>query len=229
MPDVTIYGSRLSPFVEKVCRVADYKRIPYALAELGLRDLARTNPVTRKIPVVRVEDETVYDSTFILRRFDALSPDPPLFAADPEVAAAQRMLEDWCDESLYWQIMALRWCDENAARTVAQMSPYVPAPARPFAGPLLRRMIGSTAKAQGMGRLPHDVLIREIAANLDDLVTLLGSRAFFYADRPGAADFALFGELATGCSGATPDFEGLVAARPPLADWRKRVEDATSH
>lgn len=229
MPDVTIYGSRLSPYVEKVCRAADYKRIPYTLGDLGLRDLPKTNPVTKKIPVMLLGDEMVYDSTFILRRLDALVPDPPLFDADPEVAAAQRLLEDWSDESLYWQIMALRWAPANAARTVEQLSPFVPAPARPFAGPLLRRLIGGSTRAQGFGRLPYDVLVPEVGRNLDDLVLLLGGRAFFYSDRPSAADFALFGEFATGCSGATPDFEGLVSERPALADWRKRVEDATGH
>ena len=226
---VTIRGSRLSPFVEKVCRGADYKRIPYRLEELGFTELAKANPVTRKIPIVRIGDEEVYDSTFILRRFDELVPEPPLLHANPEVAAAQRQLEDWSDESLYWQIMALRWSSENQARTVAQMSPFLPAPVRPLAGPLLRRLVGGSTRAQGMGRLPYDVLIGEIGRNLDDLVLLLGRSAFFYADRPSAADFALFGQLELGCGEATPDFAGLVSERPALADWRKRVEDATRH
>ncbi|MGH0028530.1 MAG: glutathione S-transferase family protein [Myxococcota bacterium] len=227
MSDVTFYGNRLSPFVEKVCRAAAYKQVPHTLQDLGFTELAKASPVTRKIPVMKIGKETVYDSTFILRRLDALKPDPPLLDADPEVAAAQRLLEDWSDESLYWQVMALRWCDENAARTVAQMSPFLPAPLRPFARPLLKRVIGSSTRAQGLGRLPYDVLLREIGNNLDDLVSLLGKRAFFYAERPSAADFALFGELNTGCSDATPDFARLVSERPALSDWRKRVADAS--
>jgi glutathione S-transferase len=178
------------------------------------------------MPALRIGDELVYDSTFILRRFDELQPDPPLFSADPEVAAAQRQLEDWSDESLYWQIMALRWSAENTERTVAQLSPYMPAVMRPFAKPLLSRVIGGTTRAQGLGRLPYDVLIREVAGHLDDLVLLLGRRAFFYADRPSGADFSLYGMFATGCSDATPDFAALASERPALADWRKRVEDA---
>jgi glutathione S-transferase len=217
----------MSPFVEKVCRAADYKRIPYQRVEVSFSELPRANPTTRKMPVARVGDETVYDSTFILRRFDELAPEPPLFHPDPEVAAAQRQLEDWSDESLYWQVMALRWTAENRARSVAQMSPFLPAAVRPFAGPLLRRLIGGQCRAQGFGRLPYDVLVREIGLHLDDLVVLLGRSAFFYSDRPGAPDFALAGQLQLGCGEATPDFAALVSERPALADWRKRVEEAT--
>jgi glutathione S-transferase len=109
------------------------------------------------------------------------------------------------------------------------MAPFLPALVRPFTKPLLSRLIGGSTRAQGFGRLPYDVLIREVARTLDDLVLLLGQRAFFHADRPSAADFALFGEFATGCSEATPDFAALVSERPALADWRKRVEEASSH
>ena len=173
------------------------------------------------------DGEIVYDSTFIVRRLDALQPEPALLSEDPVVAAAQRRLEDWSDESLYWTIMALRWCDENEARTVEQMKPFLPAPARPLARTLLRRLIAKTPQVQGMGRLPYDVLIRETGATLDDLVLTLGRDAFFFGDRPCIADFAVYGMFCNGCGEATPDFAKLVSERPALADWMKRVEDTT--
>ena len=79
------------------------------------------------------------------------------------------------------------------------------------------------------GRRVVPVLIREIGSRLDDLVLLLDRRAFFYADRPSVADFALYGMFRTGCNEVTPDFDELVSERPTLADWMKRVEDATRH
>ena len=112
------------------------------------------------------------------------------------------------------------------ARTVEQLSVYVPRAVRALAGPVLRRMIGRTPVVQGLGRLPYPVLIREVGERLDDLVLLLAQRSFFYASRPSVADFALFGQFKAGCSGPTPDFEQLVSERPTLADWMKRVEDA---
>ena len=228
MPEITIIGGRLSPFVEKVCSAAEYKKIQHTFQDLvNPRELTRINPVTGKMPVMRVDDETIYDSTFILRKLDELQPDPPLLSDDAPVAGAQRQLEDWSDESLYWHVMALRWCKENEQKTVVQMSELLPGLLRPLAGPLLRRLIGRGPRVQGLGRLPYDVLIRETGERLDDLVLLLAKRTFFYSDRPSVADFAIYGEFKTGCTEATPDFAALVSERPALADWMKRVEETT--
>jgi glutathione S-transferase len=227
MAELEIVGARLSPFVEKVVGAAGYKRVPFALREpASVGEMRRLNPVTGKMPVAFFGDERVYDSTFILRRLDELYPDPPLFSSDPQIAAAQRQLEDWSDESLYWHVMSLRWSPRNEARTIDQLRVFVPGPLRWLAGPAFRRMIGRTTRAQGLGRLPYDDLIRETGERLDDLVLLLAQRSFFYSSRPGAADFALRGEFRTGCNGATPDFEQLVSERPSLADWLKRVDEA---
>jgi glutathione S-transferase len=227
MTEVRIVGARISPFVEKVVKAAEYKKIPFELSEpRSPGELAKLNPVTRKMPIAIFGDVMVYDSTFILREFDELAPDPPLLAADSQVAAAQRQLEDWSDESLYWHLMALRWAPENEARTIEQLLPFAPRPLRPLAGPIFRRLIGRTPAVQGLGRLPYPVLVREVGERMDDLVLLLAQRSFFYASRPSVADFALFGQFKAGCSGPTPDFEQLVSERPTLADWMKRVEDA---
>ncbi len=132
MPEITLYGSRISPFVEKVARALALKGLAYRAVDLkSPGDLKRWNPVTGKMPVLEIDGDKVYDSTFILRRLDEMQPDPPLFSDDPEVAAAQRMLEDWSDESLYWYVMALRWSPRNEAATIRQILPTVPAWGRP--------------------------------------------------------------------------------------------------
>jgi len=176
--------------------------------------------------VLRGTGEITFDSTLILRRFDTVQPDPPLFSEDPLVKTRQRMLEDWSDESFYWYNLALRWCPVNEARTIAQNSRFVPALMRPIAKPALRRLVGGQPKAQGLGRLPYDVLIAEMGERLEDLVQLLGRTAFFYSERPSVADFAPYGVFSTGLmEDVTPDFAELVSERPVLADWYKRVED----
>jgi glutathione S-transferase len=229
MAELTIVGARLSPFVEKVVGAASYKRIPFELREpASVGEMRKLNPVTGKMPVAFFDEERVHDSSFILRRLDELAPDPPLFSADPQIAAAQRQLEDWSDESLYWHVMALRWSPRNEARTIEQLKVFVPGPLRWLAGPVFRRMVGGTTRAQGMGRLPYAELIRETGERLDDLVLLLAQRSFFYSSRPGAADFALRGQFRTGCNGATPDFAELVSERPSLSDWLKRVDEAAA-
>jgi len=228
---IEIIGPTVSPFVVKILAAADYKRLTYTHTEqVSIRELKKYNPDTGKVPIVLFDGEAVYDSTEILRRFDPEQPTPALVSNEATIAAQQRMLEDWSDESLYWYMMAFRWHPKNEPRTIAQNSPFVPAPVRLFAKPLLRRLVGKLAKAQGMGRLPYDRLIKELGNRLDDLVQLLGQQPFFYADRPSVADFAIYGQFVTGCTGGvTPDFAEQVLQRAALVDWRKRVEEARRH
>jgi glutathione S-transferase len=227
MASIRLHGNRLSPFVEKVYRGLRLKKLPFELVEpVTPFDLRRHNPQTAKMPALELEGEPLWDSTFILRRIDERFPNPPLLARDPRVAAAQRQLEDWSDESLYWYGMALRWCRRNARSTTEQVVMSMgPAFLRPVARLLLPMTIGRTTRAQGLGRLPHDVLVREYARLLDDLVWLLDDRAFFYADRCGLADLAIHGQLRTARSGPTPELEALVYERPALVDHLKRVEE----
>ena len=227
---VQIFGSRLSPFVEKVVRALALKGIPYTMVDVrSPADFKRWNPQTGKMPVLEVDGERVYDSTLILRRLDALVPDPPLFDPDPQVAARQRFLEDWADESLYWYGMALRWSAVNAAATVQQVVGSVPVPAllRPLIGFVFRRRVTAQAQAQGLARLPLDVLVGELARRLDELVVWLGDRPYFFADRPSGADLAIFGQLSMLQSGPTPQAAELLRARPALAGFYTRLDAAT--
>jgi glutathione S-transferase len=227
MPEIVLFGERLSPFVEKVARALGRKRLRFE--RVGVRspaDFAKWNPTARKMPVLEVDGVRVFDSTFILRKLDELAPDPPLFDRDPSIAAAQRLLEDWSDEALYWQVMALRWVPQHADASARQIAASAPAFLRPLAVPMIKRKIGRMPQVQGTGRLPYEVLLREIARTLDDLVCLLGERPFFYAQEPSAADLAIYGELESACSGPTPEFERMLSERPALLDFRKRIEGA---
>ena len=85
---VTIYGSRLSPFVEKVIRGVQRKGRTWELIEpKSPSDLKKWNPQTGKMPVLDFNGERLFDSTFILRRLDELVPEPPLVSDDAVTAA----------------------------------------------------------------------------------------------------------------------------------------------
>jgi hypothetical protein len=143
MAAIRLFGNRLSPFVEKVYLGLQLKKLPVELVEpTSPLDLRRWNPQTGKMPVLEMDGEHLYDSTFILRRIDERFPNPPLVSADPRVAAAQRQLEDWSDESLYWHTMSLRWCARNAASSKEQITATMRPILRPLAGFLLGRQIG---------------------------------------------------------------------------------------
>jgi glutathione S-transferase len=225
---ILVFGSPISPFVDKVHRALALKKLDYQLVEpKSFSDFKKWNPQTRKMPVMEMEGERVYDSTFICERLDEIRPDPPLLSTDPLVRAQQRLLEDWADESLYWHLMGMRWSRSHAAATASQIAGTLPGPVALIAKPLLSRQIREMTRAQGMGRLPEDVLLRETGARFDDLVALLDGRPFFLAEEPSRADLAVCGQLHMGMSGPTPEVGDLVNARPVLRDYLSRVRGRT--
>ena len=229
MSAIVLFGSRISPFVEKVARGLGLKKLAFELVEpASPLDLRKWNRQTGKMPVLDLDGERLYDSTFILRTLDERFPSPPLLADDPHLAAAQRQLEDWADESLYWYLMALRWSDRNAAATAEQITGSAPALLRPVVRAIVPWWVGRMPAVQGLGRLPYDVLVRELGGRLDDLVRVLGDRPFFYDDRPGVADLAVYGQLHMARSGPTPEVDGLIAERAALVAHMQRVEQATT-
>ncbi len=228
MSEYELFGAAASPFVEKVKRGLTLKKIPFKSVPIrSPLDFARWNPVTGKMPVLKVDGEKLYDSTFILRYIDGKHPEPPLCSDDPEIAARQRQLEDWSDESLYWYGMALRWSEKNRAACRAQIVANLPAFMRPVAGVFLPRQFTAHAKGQGLGRLPYNTVLRELEGRLEDLTLMLGKRAFFFADRVSVADLAIYGMFHALRSGPTPDGAALIAEQPALCDWAKRVAEAT--
>lgn len=229
MARLQLFGSRISPFVEKTARLLEWKGLDFQMVDIkSPMDLKRWNPQTGKMPVLDIDGQRVYDSTFIARRVQELHPEPPLWAADDVSAALQRTLEDWADESLYWHLMALRWCGRNASATTEQICGSAPALLRPLLRVLLPRQVGRVPRVQGFGRLPYDILIRELGLRLDDLLCVLDDRPFFHADQPSLADLSVYGQLHMARSGPTPDAAGLITARSGLVDYLKRVEEATA-
>jgi len=228
--ELRLFGSRLSPFVEKVVRALQLKDVPFELVPLKSPvDFKRWNPRTAKMPVLEIDGERFIDSTFILRAIEERAPEPPLFSADPDKAARQRFVEDWSDESLYWYVMALRWTDANADATLNQLASTLPVPAvlRALLKPLLRRQIRPQAVAQGMVRLPMEMILEELGRRFSELEVLLGGGAFFFSDRPGAADVAIFGQLNTLRSGPTPQGVSVLERHARLCEHFRRVEEAT--
>jgi glutathione S-transferase len=117
----------------------------------------------------------------------------------------------------------------NANASAEQVAASVPLPAllRPLVKLLLHRQIGGTARAQGLARLPLDVILAQLGARFDELLVWLGDSPFLFSERPSAADLAVFGQVQTLQSGPTPQGAELVAQRPALVAWLGRVDEAT--
>jgi glutathione S-transferase len=225
MSRIRLFGVRLSPFCEKIARALQLKGIEFELvAPSSPADFKRWNPQTGKMPVLEVDGERYFDSSFILEKLETLAPEPALFASDTETRSKQRFMEDWSDESFYWYVMAMRWVPENASASADQIAESFSPLLRPLVKLIVPRQIGPMPRAQGLGRLPLDVLVSELGRRLDELLCWLGDRPFMFADRIGAADLALFGQMNTLCSGPTPQGARLVDERAALRDYYDRID-----
>ena len=229
MASPRLFGSRLSPFVEKVAQSLALKGVDFELVDpRSPMEFRRWNPQTGKMPVLDLDGERIYDSTLILRELDRRFPDPPLVSSRPKLAAAQRQVEDWADEALYWYFMAVRWTDANAAATARQITAGLSPLFRPVARLVLPPQIRGMVRAQGLGRLPLPMLMQEVEGRLDDLVAIIGDDPFIFGDAPSVADLAVYGQLHMAQSGPTPELAALIRARPSLVELQRRVEERAS-
>jgi glutathione S-transferase len=229
--DIILYGSRLSPFVEKVYRGLMLKRIPFKFHQpRSPLDIRRSNPTTKKMPALDLDGRRLFDSTLILRAIEECQPEPPFFSADPHLATQQRLLEDWADESLYWYGVALRWVvPANADRNLQVATADVPPIYRPLVKAVLPRLARLQLWAQGTGRLPLDILQTELEGHLTNLAHLLGEGPFFLgASRPSIADLAIFGQISFLHTPVSPESKAAVEKHPELLDWYRRLAFITN-
>jgi glutathione S-transferase len=225
---ITLYGAARVPYTEKVRRALLYKGLDFEFQEpTTTEDYQRWNPKSGMLPVLHVGDEVIEDSTQILFALDARYPDPPLLAPDPTVAARQRQLEDWADESFLWHWMKYRRMigGGELALPIKGEAPNLQAAPETPSSPL--RRLRAWIKAGGTWERPITGLQRELGSRMDDLVNFLGARPFFYSDRLSMADLGVYAMLFTMRRDAIPGSAKLLAERPSLVAFMARVEDAT--
>ncbi len=112
---LTLYHLNVSHFSEKARWALDYKGLPYRskLLTPGFHILTtRRVAGTSTVPVL-VDDESgsvVSDSTDILHYLDRIRPDPPLFPADADGAAAVAGVEDLFDTGWGSNASSVAYC-----------------------------------------------------------------------------------------------------------------------
>lgn len=227
---LTLYQFEISPFCDKIRRVLHFKRVAYRVEEVppsaALRRVGRMNPA-RKLPCIDHDGTVVADSTDIARYLEEHFPDPPLLPGDPAARALCHVLEDWADESLYFYEMRLRFTlPHNARRWIPELVKYEGALLRRVLPLALPRVMRSTTTAQGVGRRPLEVVLRDIERHADAIAGLLGSRDWLVGDAITLADVSVFAQMF--CLRGTDEGARIVGTRPTVAAWMARVDRATA-
>lgn len=210
-----------SPFVIKVMMLLK-------LAGVSYREV-RGNPFKgphKFLPYIEDDGMKVADSTLIrshLEKKHHIDFDAGLNAEQRAVAWA---VERMCEDHLYFAMLDMRWADAaNFNKGLGRhMFGPIPAPLRPIAKSMLRRMNAKRLHGHGIGRHARRQIVELAIRDVDALAAILGDKPFLMGDKPCAADGFVFGIVT---SILTPQLESPIRAslqkQANLVAYRDRI------
>ncbi len=166
------------------------------------------------VPGMRLEGERIVGSRAIMRRLDAMRPDPPLLPAPGERSYAQVLeAERWGDEA--FQPVARRLLDAAFLRDAGAMESYASGPVLMLPRPVLRAALPLTARLLAARNRARDAAARaDLAAlpgQLDRIDRWIGE-GLLGGEQPNAADLQIGSTLRLLMS--ICDVRPLIEARP---------------
>ena len=204
---VVFKGAPGSPYTRKMMALMRYRHIPYRyLMGLAADKAGMPKPAVELLPTFYLPNadgalEAVTDSTPLIRRFEhevavrsALPPDPVLNFVDA-------LLEDFADEWLTKAMFHYRW---KFAEGIDKASDILPAH---FVGVCADEAMLDAAKTHfsqrqiarlavvGSNPQTADMIEASYVRLVDLLDAHLRVQPFLMGQRPGASDFALYGQL----------------------------------
>ena len=223
-----LYQFALCPFCNKVRAGLQLKGIEFEEIEVSPRSKAELPPLPedapRKVPVLQVGDDVVWDSTRILEFLDEAYPDSISFLPeDADDRARAVALESWVDESFIESLPPVlygTWREAaKASKVIAERSRFGKTQGMmvKFGGPLIMHAVAKRILARNNRTDAH----AWVGENLDHFERELGDRDFVASETLSVADVAMFGALT--CVREFPIFDS-VRARPKLLAWYERVE-----
>ncbi len=227
---IVLHQLEESPFCDKIRRALNWKGIPYRIREVPILEAMtryrKVNPIG-KVPALEVDGRVVADSTDIAYFLDERWPERPLLPRDPAERALCHFLEDWADESLYYYELRLRFTfPRNRPRWIAAVLAHDGALMRSAGAPVVARAIRKQCEAQGVGRKPAEMVLRDVDRQLDALGAWLSGKSWLVGGALSLADLATFAQIR--CIDGSEEGHARMVGRSAIAAWMARVAEATS-
>lgn len=236
---IQLIGAVGSPYTRKMLSLLRYRRIPHKITwgqpEVVLPTLGIELPKPVLLPTFILPDANgdlaaATDSTPLIRRLEAMSSDRSVLPVDPALAFIDYLLEDFADEWVTKYMFHYRWhlqADAENAATVLPLNFLVNMP--PEQHDQMKNMIPE----RQIGRLyvvgSNDTTAPIIDASyrryLEAMEAHLQTQPYMLGKRPGAADFAMFGQL-TQLVGFDPTPRAIAhQLSPRTVAWTSLMED----
>ncbi len=168
MPDITVYGASISPFVRKVLVVAAEKGICVDYQPMtpnAIPEDVRENTPLGKIPFANIKGKWLADSSIISRYLEDVWPTPSLYPTDAYDKARALWFEEYIDGGMIPNV---------GPKTVYQR----------LVRPILLGEAGDEAMVQ-------DALANDLPPMLSYLEKAIGDREFFVGDAMSIADVTI--------------------------------------
>jgi glutathione S-transferase len=233
---ITIVGAEGSPYSRKLRAVLRYRRIPHHWVTRG-------SPESQGLPRAKVEllpqlllpeadgrIEAHVDSTPLIRELETRNKGRRVVPTDPVVAYLDALLEDYADEWLTKAMFHYRWAYPPDIAKAAAILPRwfktdAPEADSRAAGELFSKRQIDRLWVVGSNPTTGPVIEESYERLLALLDAHLTSSRFVMGSRPGAADFALYGQL-TQLVGFDPTSAAIaLAAAPRVVAWVDLVDD----
>lgn len=203
---IAFYGSPGSPYTQKMLALLRYRRIPYRFLHGDAAELVNLpKPRVALLPTFYLPDdcgalEAVVDSTPLVRRLERAYAGRSVVPHDPVAAFVDYLLEDHADEWLTKAMFHYRWHYADDIEKAGNILPRWSAISAPDSEIAAR---GKAFSERQISRLyvvgSNDSTTPLIEASYLRLLKILDKHfcqyPFLLGRRPGAADFALYGQL----------------------------------
>jgi glutathione S-transferase len=175
--------------------------------------LARAVYGAPTVPGMKLEGEKVVGSRAIMRRLDAMVPEPPLYPADAERRAQVERAEEWGDEVLQPLARRLSWAALKRIPSAAESftgDAKLILPAR-MTRPTLPLVTKTAARLNGESDTSTQEDLRDLPSHLDRVDGWVAD-GVLGGERPNAADLQIGASL--GLMLALGDLRPLIEGRP---------------
>lgn len=223
---ITLYAFAISPYVQKVAAILDYKRLPYRPLFIHPQRKAEIKFSAKKlVPIIDDDGTIVEDSTDIALYLEEHYPTPAALPADSEARNTALAIEDWIDTTFIPDFYVANNFGRPANRkrvvgALASTAPFnaVERVVLPLAsGFILRKLI-----AEATSKVP------QLPRALDALEERLNGGPFLGGQAAiSIADLAAFAATSFIVDNRLEGAD-VIRGRPKIAAWMERVRPVTS-
>lgn len=233
---IVLKGLPGSPYTRKMVGLLRYRRLPYRYLHARHGETnGLPQPKVDLIPVFYFQDENgkleaQVDSTYILRRLETEHAGRSAIPDNPVLRFLDYLLEDYADEWLTKAMFHYRWHFDADAKMAAEILPYwgdITAPdktlaekSEQFGQRQINRLyvVGSNETTAPIIEASYQRFLQLFTEHLKHYPFLMGKR-------PGASDFAVFGQL-TQLAQFDPTSTSLTLKQAPrVYSWVSLTED----